>query len=152
MIQWPPWLNTALLEEELGVEEIRGPEHNPRILAYHDSTRLDASEDEVPWCSSFVNWAIKECGMLLDGTDSARARSWLAWGVQLQIPPVGAICILKRGGPGQPGPTVLHAKGHVGFFVGKNKSKVELLGGNQSNKVCTKLYPECRVLGYRWPF
>jgi uncharacterized protein (TIGR02594 family) len=145
-------LEFALLEEELGVSEIKGPEqHNSRILLYHDTTILDASTDEVPWCSSFVNWCVKECGLLLEGTNSARARSWLEWGTPLLIPPVGAVTILKRGGNGQPGPTVIDAKGHVGFFLGQTNTHVELVGGNQSDRVLIKKYPISRVLGHRWP-
>ena len=155
MLKWPPWLVVAQAEEQLGVTEIPGAEHNPRILLYHDETTLDASTDEVPWCSSFVNYCLKECLLGLGGTKSARARSWLEWGVSLSIPPTGAIVVLKRGGGGQPGPEVIDAPGHVGFFVNRASygclAGLEILGGNQSDRVCTERYPASRVLGYRWP-
>ncbi|KKK66354.1 hypothetical protein LCGC14_2964930, partial [marine sediment metagenome] len=41
-----------------------------------------ASEDETPWCSSFVNFCVCEAGYNpIKETGSARARSWLSWGV-----------------------------------------------------------------------
>jgi len=152
MYSWPPWLVLAQAEELLNVREIYGPEHHERILMYHDETGLDASTDEVPWCSSFVNYCIRKCGMGLRGTFSARARSWLRTGNPLTIPAIGCITILKRGGENQPGPDVVEATGHVGFFVGQPNAKViQVLGGNQSNRVMVSEYPIGRVLGYRWP-
>jgi len=148
---WPPWLHLARQEQEAGVVEIPGREHNQRIIEYHATTTLRGEADEIPWCSSFVNWCIRECGMLLGGTNSARARSWLEWGTELIIPPVGAITILRRGGAGQPGPTVIAANGHVGFLLHQTNTHVTLLGGNQGNRVSTKKYPVGRVLGHRWP-
>jgi uncharacterized protein (TIGR02594 family) len=148
---WPPWLKLALLEQAKGVREIPGPEHEKRIIEYHKTTTLRGQADEIPWCSSFVNWCIVKCGLCIAGTDSARARGWLAWGTPLLIPPIGAITVLRRGGAGQPGPSVIDAKGHVGFYIGQEGSKVQILGGNQSNKVCTKNYSAGLVLGYRWP-
>lgn len=40
------------------VEEIPGRNHNDMIIEFHATTELAANTDEVPWCSSFVNWAI----------------------------------------------------------------------------------------------
>lgn len=150
MTYQPPWLTLA--QQEIGTLEIPGIDHHPRILEYHDTTTLDATTDEVPWCSSFVNWCILNCGLSLPGTRSARARSWLRYGVSLLIPALGCIAILKRGGHSQPGPEVIEAKGHVGFFIdAPNKRQITLLGGNQRNGVCIRDYPVGRVLNYRWP-
>jgi uncharacterized protein (TIGR02594 family) len=155
MIQWPPWMVIALAEEALNVREIYGPEHNQRILMYHDETSLDASTDEIYWCASFANYCIRQCGMGLKGTFSARARSFLRLGTSMSIPPYGCIAVLARGGGDQPGPEVIEAPGHVGFFLGYqnlvDQRQIRLLGGNQSDSVCTSVYPESQVLGYRWP-
>ena len=49
-----PWLNITYAE--LGIREQSEPgKHNARILAYHQTTTLKATDDETPWCSSFVN-------------------------------------------------------------------------------------------------
>ena len=133
-----------------GVSEIEGPDDDPRIVEYHATTTLAATDDEVPWCSSFVNWCMKEAGLLRTG--SARARSWLRWGTAFTFPAYGAVCILQRGSGLQPGPGVIDAPGHVGFYAGiASAGGMLLLGGNQSNAVTIAAYSNSRVLGYRWP-
>jgi len=47
------WMAKAM--KEIGQSEIGGSSHNARIIAYHATTTLRASDDETPWCSSFVN-------------------------------------------------------------------------------------------------
>lgn len=148
----PSWLRVAEAELRRGIFEVIGPVDNPRIVEYHSHTTLDASDDEVPWCSSFLNWCVHSSDEDLEGTRSARARSWLAWGIPITIPAHGAIVVLKRGTGPQPGASVIDAPGHVGFYVGPARSdQILVLGGNQSNSVCVDSYPESRVLGYRWP-
>ena len=149
----PPWLLVAQLEEALHVKEIPGSEHEKRILMYADHTSLDAGTDEIAWCSSFCCYSGDTCGVAIArGTNSARARSWLLNWEPMLYPALGCVVVMKRGGPGQPGPDVIKAQGHVGFFTGFDPDgNVLVLGGNQSNRVCTKAYPAARVLGYRWP-
>jgi uncharacterized protein (TIGR02594 family) len=72
----PAWITIA--RAEMGVQEYPGPEHNPRIIQYLRSTTNPATSDETPWCSGFVNWCMKQAGIV--GTNSAAARSWLKWG------------------------------------------------------------------------
>lgn len=147
----PRWLEVARAESMRGVTEIAGREfHNERILEYHQATDLHATADEVPWCSSFVNWCLRRADM--PRTRSAAARSWLSWGLRLSPPALGVIVILKRGGLGQPGREVRDAPGHVGFYVGHgSKYEILVLGGNQENAVNTRAYNVDRVLDYRWP-
>lgn len=147
----PYWLRIAEDELRAGVVEILGPEHNERIVEYHKTTTLDASTDEVPWCSSFVNWVMHQA--MITRTASARARTWLGWGINLGAwPAYGCVCILQRGSGKQPGPSVLDAPGHVGFYIGPGSgSEILLLGGNQSNSINVNRYPQSRLLGYRWP-
>lgn len=146
----PPWLSIALDEMRDGVVEVPGPGDEPRVVEYHSATSLAAQDDEVPWCSSFVNWCMWEGG--IGATRSARARSWLRWGVAVDPPPYGAVVVLQRGGGNQPGRNVVEAPGHVGFYVGHaGPEEVLILGGNQGDAVCIKGYPADRVLDYRWP-
>ena len=44
---------------EIGQKEIKGAEHNSRIIEYHATTG-GFKNDETPWCASYVNWVIKE--------------------------------------------------------------------------------------------
>lgn len=135
----PKWLQVA--SQELGISEVIGLDNNKRILMYHSETSLKAQSDEIPWCSSFVNWVMKQCH--IRGTNSAAARSWLKWGYEC-APIDGCIVVMKRGNS--------ETSGHVGFLVGYDDTFIHLLGGNQSNKVCIQKYPKHEVLGYRWPF
>jgi len=136
----PAWYEIA--KNELGTQEIAGPDsHNPRIIAYHSATSLSAGEDEVPWCSSFVNWCMREAGV--SRTNSAAARSWLKWGKKLSRPKEGCVVVFSRPGSSW--------SGHVGFFKRKEGSDILVLGGNQSNRVNYSSYSTSRLLGYRWP-
>jgi uncharacterized protein (TIGR02594 family) len=119
-----PWFEIA--HAEFGTREVTGSGDNPRIVAYHRSTSLDApsaSNDETPWCSSFVNWCVERSGHA--GTDSAWARSWLSWGRPTTSPAKGGIVVFTRG----------VSSGHVAFFVSKTATKIKVLGGNQSDEV-----------------
>lgn len=137
--QPPNWLLTALAE--YGVREIPGIHASPRILQYHATTTLRATSDEVPWCSAFVNWCMRECG--IKGTDSAAARSWLAWGTPLQLPKLGCVVVFSsaRGADA----------GHVGFLQRSEQHWTYVLGGNQGNAVSLSPYETRSVLGFRWP-
>ncbi len=128
------WFEIAKREMAAGVKEIPGPQDNPRIVEYHQSTTLHATDDETPWCSAFVNWCIEQAG--LKGTQSASSRSWLAWGQEINQPRLGCIVICR---------------GHVGFYYQEEKGRILLLGGNQSNQVKISPYSKNKILGYRWP-
>lgn len=131
----PLWLQIA--RKEIGVKEVRGGE-NPRIIEYHATTTLKAKEDEIPWCSSFINWCMKKAGY--KGTQSAAAISWASWGKVLKEPKIGCVVVFSRTGGN-----------HVGFYLGKSGSSIKLLGGNQSNEVNISYQDASRLLGYRWP-
>jgi uncharacterized protein (TIGR02594 family) len=125
----------------LGVGEFAGPADNPRIAAYHRACGDDVTDDEVPWCSSFVNWCMQIA--CIPRTESRAARSWINWGVELREPIYGCVCVLWRDH---------HAswKGHVGFYLDSVGDEIVMLGGNQGDEVSVRRYPKGRVLGYRW--
>lgn len=150
-IDVPTWMKIAMREE--GVSEVSGPGNNPRILEYHASTtlrRADARKDSTAWCSSFVNWCMEQAR--LTGTDSAWARSWDGWQEAINTPKVGCIVVFSRKNDNTDG-------GHVGFFLSETVSTIEILGGNQGNKVSRSSYPKngrkgkfkYNLLSYRWP-
>jgi len=130
------WL--AVAKQEVGVKERPGMADNPRIIQYHATTTLRATDDEVPWCSSFVNWCFAQRGYT--GTRSAAARSWINWGARLDRPVLGCVVVMTRTGGG-----------HVGFYMGEDDSHVLVLGGNQDDAVNIRKYPKSRVIGYRLP-
>jgi uncharacterized protein (TIGR02594 family) len=150
MLYIPPWLELARMEAKAGVREVLGPDHNPRIIEYGTAVDLIVSTDEVPWCSDFINWLFMELGE--ERTRSARARSWLRWGIPLQHAALGCVMVLKRGGGDQPGPEVIDAPGHVGLLVDKPEpDTVTIIAGNQGNRVCEQQFHVERILGMRWP-
>jgi uncharacterized protein (TIGR02594 family) len=124
--------------------------HNHQIMAMLHLDAAWPSADEVPWCSAFVNYVCWLYGT--ERTENLRARSWLLVGrkIELHDAVVGFdIVILKRGGEDQPGPEVINAQGHVGFFVGADKDFVSVHGGNQSDSVNISRYPISQILGIR---
>ena len=41
--------------------------------------------------------------------------------------------------------------GHVGIVAGVSGSKVNLLGGNQSNAINIRSFPRAKFIAFRWP-
>jgi uncharacterized protein (TIGR02594 family) len=142
----------AIAEAELGVHEDSIPgHHNQRIVEYHQATSLKATTDEVPWCSSFVNWIMKQAGYR--GTNNALAKSWLDWGLALDAPREGAVVVIKKKGATSDVATGSSTGFHVAFFVSASQAHIRLLGGNQGDQVkysnfSLKGYD---IKGYRWP-
>lgn len=131
------FLQAAFLE--MNVKEVKGKNHNPRILHYHKFTKLKASTDEIPWCSSFGNFIVIKCGS--KGTNSAMARSWQYWGREVEKPIPGCLVVLKRGDNPR--------YGHVGFYLYETSKNIILIGGNQSDAVSITPYSKTRLVCYR---
>jgi uncharacterized protein (TIGR02594 family) len=134
----------------LGMAEVKGDVANPTIMAMLTLDNTWPENDETPWCSAFVNYV---CWLLyLPRSESLRARSWLNVGQTISLPEAEAgwdIVILARGSGPQPGPEVIDAPGHVGFFGGIEGENIKVLGGNQGNAVSVSEYPISRLLGVR---
>ncbi|MBX3443885.1 MAG: TIGR02594 family protein [Planctomyces sp.] len=145
----PNWMKVAI--DELGVSEIQGARHNQRIVDYHQTTTLRAQTDEVPWCSSFVNWVMIQAGF--PGTNNALAKSWLNWGSKLEQGRYGAITVIKRIGKTSDAATGSGTGYHVGFYASGTTSSVQLLGGNQGDQVKYSNFPMSKysIEGFRWP-
>lgn len=125
--------------KEMNVKEVKGKNHNPRILQYHNSTSLKASTDEIPWCASFANFIIMKCGVI--GTNSAMARSFEDWGNSLEKPIPGCIVVFSRGD----NPDF----GHVSFYLYETKKYIYCLGGNQGDAVAITPYLKTKLVCYR---
>lgn len=141
----------SIAEGEIGQHEVDGSGNNSRIVEYHSTTSLRATQDSVPWCSSCVNWCLKKAG--IKGTDSAAAKSWLNWGEALAEPTPGCICVIRQRNSGAD-PTTGSATGyHVGFWLRQADGRVYLLGGNQSDQVKISSFGlgAYSIVGYRMP-
>lgn len=126
---------------EFGERQLEGDRDNPRVIEYLNSTHLSpVSNDDIHWCSAFVNWVFGE--LQVEGTGSPRARSWETWGdAVIDTPQPGDIVVLSRGkNP---------ALGHVGFYDFGGPGQICLLGGNQNDSVNKTTYPEKRLVTIR---
>lgn len=149
----PPWFLIA--EGYLGMKELPGKAHNPTILGWlkkfaNNIGRWGKSRDETPWCSVFVSHCLETCG--IEGTRSALARSWIAWG-RSSKPRTGAIVVIKRRSRGKDVATGSRAGFHVGFLKSFGKGYIEIRGGNQRNKVSDVKYSKrnYELIAIRWP-
>ena len=127
---------------EIGIKEIHGNQHNPRILEYQEMTGLEFGNDEVAWCSIFANWCALQAG--LPQSNQPNARSWLNVGRKTSFPTPGDVVVIWRENPNS-------WKGHVGFFMGfsHDGNSIFILGGNQNDEVNIRKYDVNRVLQYR---
>lgn len=142
----------SLAQRYIGIKELTGTATHPLIGWWHSlcNDRYD-TPDEVPWCSAFANGIAWE--LRLPRSKSAAARSWLTVGQGVQLKDATAdFCtvILSRGDGTQPGPEVLAAPGHVGFYAGiGSNGHVLILGGNQADSVSVAAFAPTRILGIR---
>ena len=137
-------------ERFIGTSEVVGVASNPQILAMLQLDDRWPAGDDVPWCSAFVNYI---CWLLrLPRSKDLSARSWLlvGSGVYLESAEVGFdVVILKRGIGNQPGPEVIKAPGHVGFYAGRGSDCILILGGNQADAVNVSRFNVASILGIR---
>jgi len=104
-------------------------------------TGWNYSVKTTPWCAAFVNAIMGEAGYPTSG--SFMARSFLKWGKKVSVPKQGDVVVFSRGKP---------PSGHVAFYMRKyDRNHIVVLGGNQSDEVCIKVYKKNRILGYRRP-
>lgn len=152
-----PWMDVALGELRRGVAVKAGKEAHPRIMMYSRTCphlygnqkqrdyMADRGDEGFKWCSTFVNWCMKEVG--IPGTKNALATSWLKWGRRITKPEVGAVVVIKT-----------KSWNHVAF-VSQVTPTLKMLGGNQKPErgrgpqcVSYQRIYKSQVAGYRMPF
>lgn len=122
---------------ELGQQEIKGKAFNYRIGEYLKSVGLP-SNDEIPWCAAFINWVLKQVGIV--GTNRGLAKGYLKWGVECQCE-IGAIAVMNRGFD--------PALGHVAFVLQDNGKTILTIGGNQNDRVSIVEVRKEKIVSYR---
>lgn len=134
----PKWIIEA--RANIGVHEIKGLAHNPKILSWwKDIKRAGIKDDETPWCAAFVGGCLENSGIVSSRFESAR--SYESWGSPLSAPAYGCVVVFSRVGGG-----------HVGFVVGQDsQGNLMVLGGNQGDAVNIRAFARDRVTAYRWP-
>ena len=126
---------------QYGITEIAGPDHNVEVLKYFQEIGHQwVRDDEMAWCSAFVNWCALRAGY--EYTGKLNARSWLQIGESVIEPFLGCIVVFWRVKKDSP-------YGHVGLYIREDEHYIYVLGGNQSNQVKISKYPKSKLLGYR---
>lgn len=134
-----PWVNVA--RSQLGLKEIPGAKHNPKILEYWAAAKASwFKDDETPWCGGFIAYVMVKSG-IAPPKDAPRAISWASWGKSC-LPQVGAVGVKKRTGGN-----------HVFLIVGitSDRKYYKCLGGNQGNMVSIIDIRCDEVTHIRWP-
>jgi len=128
--------------KEFGVTEIKGSADNQKILDYFNELGFNGEQlkDETSWCAAFVNCILKRANKPY--LRKLNARSLMQVGEKVDVPQLGDIVIFWR-------ESKQSWKGHVGFYISEDKNKINVLGGNQTNKVCIMPYSKYRLLEYR---
>lgn len=144
-----PWMDIAWEQEGAGVEEIGGPASNMSIVAYFAAIgRPDVTSDAIAWCMAFYLWCLQKAGVdisLIPKDQRLLAASAIMLGTRLDGPRVGCARLSKRI---EGGKVVGH---HIAFVTGWTATRVKLLGGNQSNKVCEAEFKRNASDIYIWP-
>jgi uncharacterized protein (TIGR02594 family) len=144
-----PWMEIAWEQEGAGVEEIGGKAAHKSVLMYfRENNRAEVTSDEVPWCAAFYFWCLQKADVEVSSIapkERLLAASAVRLGLRIDGPRVGCARISKRI---EGGKVVGH---HVGFVTGWTATRVKLLGGNQSNKVCETEFKRNASDIYIWP-
>ncbi|MCS2169615.1 TIGR02594 family protein [Scandinavium sp. TWS1a] len=124
-----PWMAVAFEEGDTRWKWGRVKEGDGGIN-YHKKTGINMSSmvgNSNPWCSSFINYCLKEAGYSISGSASSQSFSKNKNFIKISQPIYGAIVVLRKRGSWT---------GHVTFIYCKFKDdEYGVLGGNQSNSV-----------------
>ena len=137
-----PWFEEA--RHLMGTKEVLGGGNNQAILDWATNLEIHYRSDDIPWCGLFVAHCV---GSTLQEEplpgNPLGAKQWAKFGAHTQ-PRLGAIMVFWR-------ESRTSGKGHVGFYAGEDASAYQILGGNQSDKVCLTWLGKDRFLEARWP-
>lgn len=137
-----PWFEEA--GHLVDTKEVLGPANNPVIMDWATSLDINYAGDDIPWCGLFVAHCI---GLTLQQEvlpgNPLGARQWEKFG-DATTPRAGAVMVFWR-------ESLASGKGHVGFYVGEDDTAYQILGGNQSDKVCLTWLAKDRLRSARWP-
>ena len=118
----------------IGTKEIVGKAHNPIILDWAKQLGIKAyTNDEIPWCGLFIAYCAHKAGVqIVDGP--LWALNWAKYGTKESTPMLGDVLTFKRDGGG-----------HVGLYVGEDRTHYHVLGGNQNNQVTVMRIAKTRL-------
>lgn len=116
---------------------------NPIVVSFFkEFADWATNSTTTAWCSAYVNSIMASTGYEYSG--SVSARSWMNVGQDVKNPRTGDVVVFWRESKNS-------WKGHVGIFISftSDGRNINVLGGNQGNKVSIAPYPISQLLGYR---
>lgn len=124
-----------------GTVETAGAANSPIIMAWAKEAGLEASytADSVPWCGLFMAIVARRAGWAMPAKP-LWALNWSKWGVDAGQPELGDVLVFTRGGGG-----------HVGIYVGEDRTHFHVLGGNQADAVNIMRIGKNRLYAARRP-
>lgn len=129
-----------------GVAEVVGKGSNATILGWRDELNaagvniLGYSDDDIPWCGLFAAIVAHRAGKAVP-ENPLWARDWAKFGNPVVRAALGDVLVFERPGGG----------GHVGFYVGEDRTAFHVLGGNQGNAVTITRIRKERCVAVRRP-
>jgi uncharacterized protein (TIGR02594 family) len=133
---------------EYGTREVVGRGSNRTIIAWRDElnqagVKIEGfSDDDIPWCGLFaaiIAYRRKKIPAEVV-KDPLWARNWSKYGKAAGAAMLGDILVFQRG-----------SGGHVGFYIGEDRTAYHVLGGNQSNAVTIARIAKNRCIAARRP-
>jgi uncharacterized protein (TIGR02594 family) len=134
----------ALAIDELGVQEVPGPDFNGRIAEYFAAANTDEVDDLTPWSGAFVAFVLKSAGFSGFPPAPLRNRNWAGWGTEVTEPTFGSIAVFWRISPDS-------EYGHSGFVVDSDEETITIIGGNVRDSVGTSRMSRNRLISIRYP-
>lgn len=127
--------------ELYGVTEAIGKYDNPIIMGWAKEVGLDSvyKSDETPWCGLYMAVVMQRAVRPIV-KDPLWAANWANFGTASSTAMLGDVLVFTRNGGG-----------HVGIYVGEDKTAYHTLGGNQGNKVSIVRIAKNRLSAIRRP-
>lgn len=140
-----PPLMVAEAMKFVGLKEIKGKVNNKTIMGWADEIGGKIEDiykaDEIAWCGLFMAILAFRTKRALP-KDPLWALNWNTFGVRVEIDDamLGDVLVFLRNGGG-----------HVGLYVGEDKTAFYVLGGNQADGVSIMRIEKKRIYGVRRP-
>jgi uncharacterized protein (TIGR02594 family) len=143
------WLGTVgtlpkTIQEGLklvGTIETPGKKNSPTILGWADECELENvyTADSIPWCGLLAAVVALRAGKPIP-KHPLWALNWKLFGMKAAQPCLGDCLVYLRSGGG-----------HVGWYIGEDKTHYHTLGGNQADAVNISRIEKKRLVGVRSP-